>query len=122
MEETQSPERKAAIRDFVQALVTALASILLAALAPVFSVMFRGLSTQRATGLTAVAGGVMEFTFSPWYWLVFLIAFGWFYSTARLGRRLLRVILFWVPAVAILVLGTGTWMGFAVLLSRAQAQ
>lgn len=121
MEVTEHPKRKVAITNFVQALVTAVASIFLAFLLPALPGLARNVhGGSSQTGLTAVAGGLLEAAFSPWFWLAFLISFSWFYTVSRSNKASLRMALFWVPAVGISVLGLGFWIGFTLLLSRVR--
>ena len=118
MEKVESDRNKNGIRNFVQALVTSVASIFLAFLLPALPEIARSVHGARQTGLTAVAGGLLEAAFTPWFWLTFLISFSWFYTVSRSDKASLRVALFWVPAVGISVLGLGSWIGFTLLLSR----
>ena len=59
--------------------------------------MFKGISEQKATGLGAVAAGIMGSAFSPLFWTLALLFFALLYAVSRLGNKILRVILFWIP-------------------------
>jgi hypothetical protein len=61
---------------------------------------FRGLSSEKATGLVAFAGSLL----SPWLWIVAIIVFALFLTASRLRSNFLRVLLFWLPA------GTASWL------------
>jgi len=71
--------------------------------------MFRGISEQKATGLGAVVGGL----FSPLYWTLVLLFFALFFAASRLGNKILRVFLFWIPTLVVSAFG----MTIAVLLT-----
>jgi hypothetical protein len=86
MEAKEHPKSRAVITNFIQALVTAVASIFLAFLLPALPGLVRNVHASSQTGLTAVAGGLLEAAFSPWFWLVFLISFSWFYTVSRSTR------------------------------------
>jgi hypothetical protein len=62
--------------------------------------MFKGISEQKATGLGAVAGGLR----SPLFWTLALLFFALFLAASRLGNKILRVFLFWIPTVTVSVL------------------
>ena len=66
--------------------------------------MFKGISEQRATGLGGVAGGVMQNALSPLFWTLALLIFALLFAASRLGNKILRVILFWIPTLTISVL------------------
>ena len=59
---------------------------------------------EKATGIAAVIGGLL----SPWFWLVAIIGFGLFFAASRLQSKLLRVLLFWLPA------GTSSFLMVAI--------
>jgi hypothetical protein len=39
--------------------------------------------------------------FSPWCWLIAVVFFALFFMASQLGSKALRVLLFWVPTLAI---------------------
>lgn len=122
MEVTPKSPTANAVREFLQALLTALASFFLPLLALTFAIGLHGIGSSRQTGLTAVAGGMVESFLSPWFWLAFLITFTCFHTAARLDTRWLRLILFWIPTVAITTVSVALWISLVLLLSRLNAQ
>lgn len=124
MEIAAQPETKSKVKDFVKAILSAVASIFLAFLLPSIPGLVHGfgVSSEKAVGLAAVAGGLMETALSLWFWPAFLLSFSWFYAAGRFTKPSLRTALFWIPAIAISVLGLGFWIGFALLLSRVKMQ
>jgi hypothetical protein len=83
---------------YLQALLTAIASLFVSVLMPTLATLVRSMSTTKATGFAVVAGGLMERVLSPRFWATFIFVFSLFFVTARLESRLLRVVLFWIPA------------------------
>jgi len=67
--------------------------------------MFRGISEQKATGMGAVAGGLVGSAFSPLFWSLALLFFALFFAASRLENKILRVFLFWIPTLTVSVLG-----------------
>jgi hypothetical protein len=122
MEELEHRQNKNRISNFVQALLTAVASIFLAFLLPAIPEIIRNVGRSRQTGLTAAVARLLEGALSLWFWLMFLISFSWFYTASRSDKGPLRIALFWIPAVGISVLGLGFWIGVTLLLSRVRMQ
>lgn len=103
---------------FLRALLTAVAALFLGTLIPTFAIAFHGLSSEKATGLAAVAGGLIESILAPWFWLVFLLFFSLFYIAGGSASRMVRVAFFWIPASAISILGLGIWAFLSYLTLR----
>ena len=76
------------------------ASLSIAIFGPGLWNTFHGISEQKATGMGAVAGGLMEALLSPALWIIALVLFGMFYATSRLRNKALSVLFFWIPSVA----------------------
>jgi hypothetical protein len=62
---------------------------------------FGGISNTKATGLAAVVGGLVENLFSPLFWIPAILLFVLFFAASRLGNKLLRVFLFWIPTLTV---------------------
>jgi hypothetical protein len=90
--------------NYVKGILSGLAAIFLAELIPGSWSMFKGISEQKATGLGAVAGGIMESALSPLFWTLALLIFALLFAASRLGNKILRVILFRIPTLTIAVL------------------
>jgi len=66
---------------------------------------FRGVSGSKATGLTAVSGGLAAAALSPVFWILAILSCAFFYWTGGQASRALRVGLFWIPTLLIPVPG-----------------
>ncbi|MGA8271566.1 MAG: hypothetical protein WB919_08405 [Candidatus Sulfotelmatobacter sp.] len=89
--------------NYVKIILSGLAAVFLAESVGAWS-MFKGISEQKATGLGAVAGGLMWSVSSPLFWTLALLFFALFFAASRVGNKILRVCLFWIPAVTVSVL------------------
>ena len=89
----------------LRGVLSAVAAILVALLAPGLVDAFRGINNSKATGLAAFAGGFLEALFSPWFWILAILFFALFFAASRLSSKPLRIFLFWTPVTAISMLG-----------------
>jgi len=95
----------------------------LSAIAAIFAVLLgaglitslREISSERRTGLGAVAGGLTESLLSPIFWLLAAAFFALFFVAGRIVNRPLRILLFWIPALVI------TTVGFSLIFLFAYA-
>ncbi len=92
---------------YVRGLLCGVAAIFVALLGPGLLHAFREMGQQKATGLGAVAGGLLEALLSPQFWILAILFFGLFFAASRLGSKALRVFLFWAPTVVFSMLGFG---------------
>ena len=101
---------------YLKGILSGVAAVFLALCVPAF----RGISKEKATGLAVVVGGLTEALFSPTFWIVTAMFFGLFFAAGRLQSRVFRVLLFWVPTVAIvtLVVGGAGLLAYLFLHSR----
>ena len=90
---------------YVRRILSAVAAVVLAVLAPGVVEGLRAVSAEKATGLAVVMGGAAQAIYSPWFWVLALVFFALFFAASSLSSRLLRVLLFWIPSVAVTVLG-----------------
>jgi hypothetical protein len=84
---------------YLRIILSAVAAILLAEFVPGPWSMFRGMSTEKATSLAAVVGGFIGSLFSPLFWVLAIVFFAMFFYASRLGNKVLRILLFWTPAL-----------------------
>ena len=84
----------------------AVSAILAGFLVPTLLAIAPHLSHGRATGFAVVAGGVEEGLVSPLFWIIALVLFAFFLTAGRFTSKLLRIVLFWIPTVAILSFGS----------------
>ncbi len=94
--------------DYVKGILSGLSAIFLAEAVPGPWSIFKGISEQKATGLGAVAGGLTNSAFSPFFWALSILFFSLFFLASRLGNGILRVFLFWIPTLTVSVLGMAT--------------
>jgi hypothetical protein len=98
---------------YVRAALSGLAAVHIALLGPGVVAAFWSMHQQKTTGLGAIAGGLVESIFSPLFWILAVSFFVLFFTASRLNSKVLRVILFWTPTVAISTLGVGLFSLFA---------
>lgn len=87
--------------NYLKAVLCGITALVLAECVPGSWSMFKGISQQKATGLGAVAGGLMESAVSPLFWMLVVVFFALFFAASRIGNKALRVVLFWIPTVLI---------------------
>jgi hypothetical protein len=92
--------------DYVKGILSGLSAIFIAECIPGRWSIFRGISEQKATGLGAVAGGLTGSALSPLFWALAILFFSLFFVASRLGSKVLRIFLFWIPTLTVSVLGT----------------
>jgi hypothetical protein len=93
---------------FKGALAT-IATMFLAILIPMFWTTFRGLSSEKATGLTVFTAGFLESILSPWFWIFAVLFSVFFYFSGHFDNKVLRILLFWIPTIAASITGFGFW-------------
>ena len=91
--------------EYFNGILSGAAAIFLAEFVPGPWSIFRGISGQKATGLAAIAAGVLESLFSPLFWLLAILFFAVFFRASRLQSNLLRALLFWIPTLLVSTLG-----------------
>ena len=101
--------------EYLKGIPSGVAAVFLALCVPGLVTAFRGIS-EKATGLGVVVAGLTEALFSPTFWIFTAIFFGLFFAAGRLQSRVFRVLLFWIPAVAIVTLVVGGAGLFAYLI------
>jgi len=108
--------------DYFKGVLSGVAAILLAEFIPGSWSAFGGVFEQKATGLGAVAGGLTGSIFSPLFWLLAILFFALFFSASRLGNKLLRVFLFWIPTLLVSTLGIAIVALFTYFFLRISHQ
>jgi hypothetical protein len=103
---------------YFKGVLSTMAALFLAVLIPMFRSTFRGVSSEKGTGLAALAGGVMEGIFSPWFWILALLFSVFFYFSARFENTALRILLFWMPTITVSVVVFGFWALLELLILR----
>jgi hypothetical protein len=103
----------------VKGVLSGVAAIFIALLGPGLLQALKDISGQQSTGLGAIAGGFWIPFFSPLFWILAVSSFVLFLTASRLGNKVLRVLLFWIPTLFVSALGFGLvalftygWMHF----------
>jgi hypothetical protein len=82
---------------YIKGILSGLAAIFIAE----FVCFWPFLRGSKATGLTAVVTLLVENISSPKFWLVGVLLFWLFFAASRLGNKVLRVFLFWIPTLTV---------------------
>jgi hypothetical protein len=104
---------------YFKGVLATFATLFLAVLIPMFWTAFRGISSEKGTGLAAIAGGLTESIFSPWFWILAVAFSVFFYFSARLKNAALRILLFWIPTITVPLVVLGFWALIEVLILRS---
>ena len=104
--------------NYFKGILSGIAAIFLAECIPGYWSVFRGISQEKATGLGAVAGGLVESIFSPLFWILAVLFFAFFFAASRFGNKLLRVFLFWIPTLLFSTLWVALLALFTYVLVR----
>jgi hypothetical protein len=86
---------------YFKGILSGLAAIIVAELVPGPWSVLRPLSGTKATGLAAIAVGLAESLFSPLFLILAVAIFAGFFAASRLGNKILRVLLFWIPTLTV---------------------
>jgi hypothetical protein len=65
------------------------------------------MGVARTVGFGAITATLLGSIVSAWCWLIVVVFFALFFLASRLGSKVLRVLLFWTPTLAISTLGFG---------------
>jgi hypothetical protein len=100
--------------------LSALSAVFVGLLGPGLFFALRGINNSKATGLAAVAGGLLESLFSPLFWILAVSFFALFFAASRFSSGPLRTLLFWIPVTTISALGCCifAFFGYAMLYIR----
>ena len=106
--------------DYLKGVIGTVAAFFLAALWPAIWTLARELSTEKATGLTAIAGGTLNSIISPWFLPLAALFSVLFYAAGRVKNKELRILFFWIPTVMAATMEVGFWALFAIIFARFQ--
>src|ERR1700676_650683 len=90
---------------YIRGILSVLAAIIIAELAPGPWSPLKGINGSKATGVAVFAGSLMESMFSPLFWMLVIALFAIFFTASRLDNKALRVVFFWIPTVTVSSLG-----------------
>jgi len=105
---------------YLKGVLATVAAFFLATIVPTIWTLVHGLSTEKQTGLTAVAGGTLESIVSPWFWPLVLLFSVSFYFSGRFENKALRILLFWIPTIMASAMGFWFSALFTILFARFQ--
>jgi hypothetical protein len=109
------------LMNYLKGILSGLAAIIIAELVPGPWSPFRFLGDQRATGLAAVMGELLESFFSPLFWVLVIALFAIFFAASRLNNTPLRVVFFWIPALTSsgLALAVASLLAYVIIRFRS---
>ena len=90
---------------YVKGVLSGVAAIFVALLGPGLLQALKSISRQQATGLGAA--GFWNPLFLPLFWILAISSFVLFVTASRLGSKVLRIVLFWIPTLFVSALGFG---------------
>jgi hypothetical protein len=100
---------------YLRVVLSGVAALFVALLVPLFLLI----GSTKTTGFGAITATFLGSIVSPWCWLIAVVSFALFFMASRLGSKVLRILLFWTPTLAISTLGfgicallTSAWMLF----------
>jgi len=76
--------------DYIKAILSGLAAIILAACVPGPWSPFRGISSTKANRINRPRGWLAENIFSPLFWVLVVLFFALFFAASRLGNKFLE--------------------------------
>ena len=98
---------------YFKGILSGLAAIIIAEIVPGPWSPFSVLSNQKATGMAALMGYLLEGFLSPLFWVLVIALFAIFFAASRLENKPLRVAFFWIPTLT----SSGLALAFASLLA-----
>jgi len=104
--------------DYVKGILSGLVAVILAEIVPGVWWAFQSANRTKATGLAVVAGGLLESVFSPLFWILAISFFALFFGASRLGNKVLRILLFWIPTLTVSFFGIAILALFTYLALR----
>jgi len=108
---------------WTKVVLSALAATLLSLLLPSLRgvpMIIRGIDQGRVSGFGLNVGGLFERLRSPAFWVLAVLFFALFFAASRLGHSVLRLFLFWTPALSVAMLGRVICGLFAYVFMRSR--
>lgn len=105
---------------YLKGVLATVAAFFLSALVPTIWTLIHGLSTEKQTGLTAIAGGTLDSIVSPWFWPLVPLFSVFFYFSGGFENKALRTLLFCVPTIMASAMGFEFSAWFTILFARFQ--
>jgi hypothetical protein len=92
---------------YVKSILSAIAALFSSMLTVAFMGPFKGVSEQRAVGVAALAGGLVETCSSPVFWVVTMLLFAAIFAASQIKNQILQVIVFWIPTLFVSTMAFG---------------
>jgi len=89
---------------YVKAILSGMTAVIATELLTIWWVL-RPWSPQKATGIDLIFAVVKASLVHAQPWILAIFLFANFFAASRLGSKTLRVVLFWIPTVAISCIG-----------------
>ena len=103
---------------YLKGVLATVASLFLALLIPQLWWLIRLGGFEKGTGIAVFAAGFLDSILSPWFWILAMVFSLLFYMAGRSQNQGIRLVFFWIPAIAVSVVGFGLWALFALLARR----
>ena len=105
---------------YLKVVLSAVAAIFADLLGSAIWTMFQLSDPSKAIGITALLGMALERLRSPLFWVFAILLFALFFAAGRLRNKSVRIVLFWLPAMAISIVGFAVFSLFAYLLGHVR--
>jgi hypothetical protein len=105
---------------FAKGVLSTIAAISVALLGPGLWIALRGIASEKATGVAAVAGGFVAALVSPLFWILAIVTFAIFFATSRFHNKLLSFLFFWIPTLMLSALGFLFFVLFVYITTHTQ--
>lgn len=92
-----------------------LAAIFGALLLPTLWTVVREFGSQKQTGVSAIAGGLVEALLSPLFWILAILFFFFFLRMSKAASEAVRILFFWIPAISSTSVGLLLVAGYTYL-------
>ena len=99
--------------DYAKGVLSVVAGFMLVLIGPGLLIALRTITQEKATGFAFVSSAFPEIFLSFRFWIPALLFSACFWAASRLSVRVLRVVLFWAPAILVVAIGCGLFILFA---------
>ena len=101
--------------DYLKGVLSVVAGVILALIGPGLLMALRSTAQGKATGIAVVFGAFPEVFLSFRFWILAFLLCAFLWAASRLSVKVLRVVLFWTPAVLIIAIGCAFFILLAYL-------
>jgi hypothetical protein len=104
---------------YVKAILSGMTAVIATELLAIWWVL-RPWSSQKATGIGLIFGILKASLVHAQPWILAIFLFAIFFAAGGLGSKTLRVVLFWIPTVAISCIGITLVSSVAYLMTQSK--